>query len=86
MNTTCQDGSKSDPEKYGGAPLSSGKSSVNWSKSCNVQELDQEQLPPGHRNEINAVIDPDCRSFSVIRPKYPVNNSTIDEITCNQYC
>ena len=49
-----------------------------------VQQLDQKQLPLGHHDVVNTVVDADSGSFTVIGSERVVNDLAVDEVTADQ--
>ena len=48
------------------------------------QQLDEEQLPLGHHNVVNAIVDAHSRSFAVVRSERVVHDLTIDKVAYDQ--
>ena len=84
MHTTCKDGAEGDPQEHHGTPQSTLQCTKDGAQTCNVQQLDEEQLPLGHHNVVNAVVDAHSRSFAVVRSERVVNDLAIDKVADDQ--
>ena len=84
MHTTGKDGAEGDPQEHHGAPQSALHGTKDGAKARNVQQLDEEQLPLGHHDVVNAIVDADSRRFAVIRPKRVVNDLAVDKVAADQ--
>ena len=67
VNTTGKDGTEDDPKINNGSEQSTVQSAEDGAQTGNVQQLDQEDSPALHGDEVNTVIDGDCRGFTVVR-------------------
>ena len=65
-------------------PQSALHGTEDGAKARNVQQLDEEQLPLGHHNVVNAVVDAHSRSFAVVRSERVVNDLAIDKVADDQ--
>ena len=84
MYAAGKDGAEGDPQEHHGTPQSTLQSTKDGAQTCNVQQLDEEQLPLGHHNVVNAVVDAHSRSFTVVRAKGVVNDLAIDKVADDQ--
>ena len=84
VDATCKDGTKGDPQEHHGAPQSTLQCTEDGAEARNVQQLDEEQLPLGHHDVVNAIVDAHSRSFTVVRSKRVVNDLAIDKIADDQ--
>ena len=84
MDATCKDGTKGNPQEHHGAPQSTLQCTEDGAEARNVQQLDEEQLPLGHHDVVNAIVDAHSRSFTVVRSKRVVNDLAIDKIADDQ--
>ena len=84
MHTTCKDGAEGDPQEHHGTPQSTLQCTKDGAQTCNVQQLDEEQLPLGHHNVVNAIVDAHSRSFAVVRSERVVHDLTIDKVAYDQ--
>ena len=84
MYSTCENSTESDPQEDNRAPHSAGKSSEDRTKSGDVQQLYQEQLPCRHDNVVDAIIDCDCRGLTVIRSECIVYKGAVGEVPADQ--
>ena len=84
MNTTCKDGAKGDPQEHHRAPQSALQSTEDRAQASDVQQLDEEQLPLRHHDVVNAIVDADSRSFTVVRSERVVNDLAIDKVANDQ--
>ena len=69
VNSTGEDGTEDDPQVNNRSEQSAVQSAKDGTQTGNVQQLDQENSPALHGNEVNTVIDGDCRGFAVIGAK-----------------
>ena len=67
MNGTGKNSTECDPQEHDRSPQSTLHGTEDRAEAGDVQQLYQEQLPCGHDNIVNAIIDRDCRGFTVIR-------------------
>ena len=67
-----------------GPPKGTLHCAEDGAQTRNIQQLDQEQLPLGHDNVVNAIVDANSRSFPVIRPEGVVNDFTISQVADDQ--
>ena len=84
MHTACKDGAEGDPQEHHGAPQSTLQCTEDGTQTCNVQQLDQEQLPLGHHDIVNTVVDAHSRRFAVVRAKGVVHDLTVDKVAHDQ--
>ena len=84
MHATCKDGAEGDPQEHHGAPQSTLQCTEDGTQTCNVQQLDQEQLPLGHHNVVNTIVDAHSRRFTVVRAERVVNDLAIDKVADDQ--
>ena len=83
MYAAGKDGAEGDPQEHHGTP----QSTLQCTKEArNVQQLDEEQLPLGHHNVVNAIVDAHSRSFAVVRSERVVHDLTIDKVAYDQKC
>ena len=81
MDAAGKNGAQHDPEIYGGAPESAAQSTEDGAQACNVQELDEENLPGRKGHIVYAVIMNERRRFSVGRSEELIHNSAVNKIT-----
>ena len=84
VDTTCKDGTEGDPQEHHRAPQSTLQCAEDGAEARDVQQLDQKQLPLGHHDVVNTVVDADSGSFTVIGSERVVNDLAIDEVTADQ--
>ena len=84
MHAAGKDGAEGDPQEHHGAPQSTLQCTKDGSQTCNVQQLDEEQLPLGHHNVVNAIVNAHSRSFAVVRSERIVNDLAIDKVADDQ--
>ena len=84
MHTTGKDGAEGDPQEHHGAPQSALHGTKDGAKARNVQQLDEKQLPLGHHNVVNAVVNAHSRRFTVVRAEGIVHDLAIDEVSAHQ--
>ena len=84
VDRTGKDGAEGDPQEHHGTPQSTLQSTKDGAQTCNVQQLDEEQLPLGHHNVVNAIVDAHSRSFAVVRSERVVHDLTIDKVAYDQ--
>ena len=84
VDATCKDGAEGDPQEYHRAPQSTLQCAEDGAEARDVQQLDQKQLPLGHHDIVNTVVDADSGSFTVIGSERVVNDLAIDEVTADQ--
>ena len=84
MHAAGKDGAEGDPQEHHGAPQSTLQCTKNGSQTCNVQQLNEKQLPLGHHNVVNAIVDAHSRSFAVVRSERIVNDLAIDKVADDQ--
>ena len=84
MHAAGKDGAEGDPQEHHGAPQSTLQCTKDGSQTCDVQQLDEEQLPLGHHNVVNAIVDAHSRSFAVVRSERIVNDLAIDKVADDQ--
>ena len=80
MDATCKDGAEGDPQEDHRPPQSTLHCAEDGAEARNVQQLDEEQLPLGHHNVVNAIVDAHSRSFAVVRSERVVHDLTIDKV------
>ena len=80
MYAAGKDGAEGDPQEHHGTPQSTLQCTKDGAQTCNVQQLDEEQLPLGHHNVVNAIVDAHSRSFAVVRSERVVHDLTIDKV------
>ncbi len=71
-----KNGAECDPQEYDRAPEGALQGTEDRAKAGDVQQLDQKQLPLGHHNVVNAIVNTNCRRFTIIRAKGFVYNFT----------
>ena len=79
-----KNGAECDPQEYDRAPEGALQGTENRAKAGDVQQLYQKQLPLRHDNVVNAIVNANCRRFTVIRAKGFVYNFTISKIAGDQ--
>ena len=79
-----EDGAEGDPQKNDGSPQSASQSTEDGTQTGNVQKLNQKQLPLGHDDVIDAVVDADSGSLPVVWGKRVVNDFAVCKVTDNQ--
>ena len=84
MHTTGKDGTKGDPQEHHRTPQSTLQCAEDGAEARDVQQLDQKQLPLRHHDVVNAVVDADSRSFTVIGSERVVNDLAVDEVAADQ--
>ena len=84
VDTTCKDGTKGDPQEDHRAPQSALQGTEDRAQASDVQQLDEEQLPLRHHDVVNAIVDADSRSFTVVRSERVVNDLAINKIANDQ--
>ena len=84
MYAAGKDGAEGDPQEHHGTPQSTLQCTKDGAQTCNVQQLDEEQLPLGHHNVVNAIVDAHSRSFTVVRSERVVHDLTIDKVAYDQ--
>ena len=84
MNATCKDGTKGDPQEHDGSPQSTLHGTEDRSQASNIQQLDQEQLPLGHHDVVNAIVDAHGGSFAIVRAEGVVDNFTVGKVADQQ--
>ena len=84
MDAAGEDGAEGDPQEHHRSPKGTLHCAEDGAQTRNIQQLDQEQLPLGHDNVVNAIVDANSRSFPVIRPEGVVNDFTISQVADDQ--
>ena len=84
MDATCKDGAEGDPQEHHRTPQSTLQCAEDGAEARDVQQLDQKQLPLGHHDIVNTVVDADSGSFTVIGSERVVNDLAVDEVTADQ--
>ena len=84
MNAAGKDGAEGDPQEHDGSPQSTLHGAEDRSQASNVQQLDQEQLPLGHHDIVNTVIDAHGGSFAIVRAKGVVHHFTVGKVADHQ--
>ncbi len=80
VNSTGEDGTEDDPQVDDGAEQRAVQSTKDGAQTCDVQQLDQEQLPLGHNNEVNTVVDADSGGLTVVRTEDLVYMLAIEDV------
>ena len=84
MNAAGEDGSEGDPQEHHRAPQSTLHCAEYGTKARNVQQLHQKQLPLGHNDVVDTVVDADSGSFTVVRTQSVVDDFTVCKVTTDQ--
>ena len=84
VDAACKDGAEGDPQEHHRTPQSTLQRTEDRAKARDVQQLDEEQLPLGHHDVVNAIVDADSRCFAVIRPERVVNDLAVDKVAADQ--
>ena len=80
MDAAGEDGAEGDPQEHHRPPQRALHGAEDGAQARNVQQLDQEQLPLGHHNVVNTVVDADGGRFPVIRPKGVVDYFAVSQV------
>ena len=84
VNAAGEDGSEGDPQEHHRAPQSTLHCAEDGTKARNVQQLHQKQLPLGHNDVVDTVVDADSGSFAVVRTQSVVDDFTVCKVTTDQ--
>ena len=84
VDSTGENGTEGDPQEHNRAPQRTLQCAEDGAEARDVQQLDQKQLPLGHHDIVNTVVDADSGSFTVIGSERVVNDLAIDEVTADQ--
>ena len=84
MYAAGKDSTEGDPQEHHRTPQSALQGTEDGSQAGNVQQLNEEQLPLRHHNVVNAVVDADSRSFTVVRSERVVNDLAINKLADDQ--
>ena len=84
MHGAGKDGAKADPQKDHGTPEGALQGTEDGAKACDIQQLNQEELPLGKHHVVNAIVDGDSRSFTVVGSEDVFHQFAIGEITDDQ--
>ena len=85
MYGTGENSTERDPQIYNRSPESALKGTEDRAETCDVQQLDEEQLPLRHNNVIDAIVDRYSGCIAIIRSENVVNKLAVGEITADQY-
>ena len=86
MNTSSQDCSEYNPQVYGGSPEGTRNGTENRTKTCNVQQLNQEDSPSCHGNEVNSVVNSNSGCGAIIWLENFFYECTVYEVSNDQDC
>ena len=84
VNAAGENGAEGNPQKHAGPPQRTGQRAENGTQARDVQQLDQKQLPLGHDDVVDSVVDADGGSLPVVRPKGVVDHFAVDKVAANQ--
>ncbi len=84
VDSPGQDGAEGDPQEDHKPPQGVLERAEDRTEPCDVEQLDQKQLPLGHDDIINAVVDADGGSFAVVRTEGVVDDLAVSKVTDHQ--
>ena len=84
MHSTGEHGAEGDPQEHNGSPDGTGQGAEDGAEAGNVQKLNHEQLPLGKDNVVDAVVDGDSGSLTVIRIKGIVYDFAVEQIAADE--
>ena len=86
MDAAGEDGTEDDPQIDDRSKQSTVQSAEDGAETSDVQQLNQEDLPTLHRDEVNAVVERDGRRLPVVRAKDLVYALAVEDVADDQSC
>jgi hypothetical protein len=86
VDAAGEDGTEDDPQIDDRSKQSTVQSAEDGAETGDVQQLNQEDLPTLHRDEVNAVVERDGRRLPVVRAKDLVYALAVEDVADDQSC
>ena len=84
VDAAGKDGAEGNPQEHHRSPQSALHGAEDGAEAGDVQKLYQEQLPLGHHDVVNTVVDADSGSFAIIRTEGVVHYFAVGKVAAHQ--
>ena len=84
VDSAGEDSAEGDPQEDHRSPHGAADGSEDGAQAGNVQQLHQEQLPLGHNDVVNTVVDGHSGSFPVVRTEDPVDDLAVKQVAADE--
>ena len=85
MHSAGEDGTEGDPQEHNRSPHGTGQGAEDGAEAGNVQKLNHKQLPLGHDDVVNAVVDGDCGGLAVVGREGLVYKLAVEQVSTYKY-
>ncbi len=84
VDAAGQQGAEGDPQKDDGPPQGALQRAEDGPQARDIQQLHQEQLPPGKHHVVHAVVNLDGGRLTVVRSEGVLHHLAVDEVSSDQ--